>query len=228
MIKNEGEACKRFLKVLNFLSILKRFSQNLPDALRTFFLKLWKLTIKNNYERKLKVRRNLIAIIAFILTSSCVLFAQGTKVGYIDSQSILTQLPEAIKAQGDVQAAIDKIKGQIDSIGQVYQTTLADYQKQANLMTDAKKKTAQEKIMAMEKDYNDLRAQLDANGQVAQLNRKLMNPIVEKIKVAVEEIAKQAGVQLVLEKSEQLQVVWYAEPSMDLTFKVLDKLKTGK
>jgi outer membrane protein len=174
------------------------------------------------------VRRNLIAVIAFIVLSSCALFAQGTKVGYIDSQSILTQLPEAIKAQGDVQAAIDKIKGQIDSIGQVYQTTLADYQKQANLMNDAKKKEAQAKIMGMEKDYNDLRAKLDANGEVAQYNRKLMNPIVDKIKVAVEDVAKAAGVQLVLEKSEQLQVVWYAEASMDLTFKVLDKLKTGK
>ncbi|MDR3628631.1 MAG: OmpH family outer membrane protein [Ignavibacteriaceae bacterium] len=163
------------------------------------------------------------------LSSSCVLFAQqGTKVGYIDSQTILTQLPEAIKAQGDVQAAIDKIKTQIDSIGQVYQTTLAEYQKQANLMTEAKKKDAQQKIMNMEKDYNDLRAKLDANGEVALMNRKLMSPIIDKIKAAVEETAKQAGVQLVLEKSEQLQMIWYAEASMDLTFKVIDKLKTGK
>ena len=179
------------------------------------------------------MRKNLIAVIAFFMLSSCALFAQGstakqgTKVGYIDSQSILTQLPEAIKAQGDVQAAIDQIKAQIDSIGQAYQTTLADYQKQANMLTDAKKKDAQQKIMNMEKDYNDLRAKLDANGEVAQLNRKLMNPIVDKIKAAVEEVAKQAGVQLVLEKSDQLQVVWYAEPSMDLTFKVLDSLKQG-
>jgi len=175
------------------------------------------------------VRRNLIVVIAFFILSSIGLFSQqGTKVGYIDSQSILTQLPEAIKAQGDVQAVIDKIKGQIDSIGQAYQTTLADYQKQANLMTETKKKDAQQKIMNMEKDYNDLRAKLDANGEVAILNRKLMSPIIDKIKAAVEETAKQAGVQLVLEKSEQLQVVWYAEPTMDLTFKVLDKLKTGK
>lgn len=175
------------------------------------------------------MRRNLIAIIVFFLSSSFLLFAQqGTKLGYIDSQSILTQLPEAIKAQGDVQAAIDKIKAQIDSIGQVYQTTLADYQKQASLMTDAKKRDAQQKIMDMEKDYNDLRAKLDANGEVAQLNRKLMTPIIDKVKAAVEEVAKKEGIQLVLEKSDQLQVVWYAEPSMDLTFKVLDLLKTGK
>jgi outer membrane protein len=175
------------------------------------------------------VRRNLIAIFVLFLSGSCVLFAQqGTKVGYIDSQTILTQLPEAIKAQGDVQAAIDKIKTQIDSIGQVYQATLAEYQKQANLMTEAKKKDAQQKIMNMEKDYNDLRAKLDANGEVALMNRKLMSPIIDKIKAAVEETAKQAGVQLVLEKSEQLQVIWYAEASMDLTFKVIDKLKTGK
>ncbi len=155
-------------------------------------------------------------------------FAQkATRLGYIDSQTILAQLPEAIKAQGEVQAAIDKIKAQIDSLGQEYQQALANYQKQANMMTDAKKREAQQKIMNMEKDYNDLQGKLNANGDVAQLNRKLMTPIIDKIKKTVEEIAKKENIDIVLEKNEQLQTIWYAEPSMDLTYKVLDKLKTS-
>ena len=175
------------------------------------------------------MKKNLIAILSILLLSGTMLFAQKpVKIGYIDSQTILTQLPEAIKAQGEIQSAVDQVKGQIDSLGQLYQTTLADYQKQANMMTDAKKKEAQQKIMGMEQDYNTLRAKLDANGEVAQMNQKLMKPIVDKIKKTVGEIAKQEGVQLVLEKSDQLQTIWYAEPSMDLTFKVLDKMKTGK
>ncbi len=175
------------------------------------------------------MKKNLIIISAFILLAGSSLFAQkGTKIGYIDSQTILTQLPEAIKAQGDVQSAIDNVKGKIDSLGQAYQQTLQDYQKQSAMMTDAKKREAQQKIMGMEKDYNDLRAKLDANGEVAQLNQKLMKPIIDKIKKVVEEVSKQEGIQLVLEKSDQLQTIWYAEPSMDLTYKVLDKLKTGK
>ena len=175
------------------------------------------------------MKKNLIAILSILLLSGTMLFAQkSVKIGYIDSQTILTQLPEAIKAQGEIQSAVDQVKGQIDSLGQLYQTTLADYQKQANMMTDAKKKEAQQKIMGMEQDYNTLRAKLDANGEVAQMNQKLMKPIVDKIKKTVGEIAKQEGVQLVLEKSDQLQTIWYAEPSMDLTFKVLDKMKTGK
>ncbi len=175
------------------------------------------------------MKKNLIAILSILLLSGTMLFAQkSVKIGYIDSQTILTQLPEAIKAQGDIQAAVDKVKGQIDSLGQVYQQTLQDYQKQANMMTDAKKKEAQQKIMGMEQDYNNLRAKLDANGEVAQMNQKLMKPIIDKIKKTVEEVAKQEGVGLVLEKSDQLQTIWYAEPTMDLTYKVLDKMKTGK
>ncbi len=175
------------------------------------------------------MKKNLIMLTAFLLFTGSFLFAQqSSKIGYIDSQTILTQLPEAIKAQGDIQAAVDKVKSQIDSLQQLYQQTLADYQKQANIMTEAKKKDAQQKIMNMEKDYNDLRAKLDANGEVSQLNQKLMKPIIAKIKKAVEDIAKQVGVQIVLERNEQLQTIWYAEPSMDLTYKVLDKLKTEK
>lgn len=175
------------------------------------------------------MKKNLIVFFSIMLISGTMLFAQkSNKIGYIDSQTILTQLPEAIKAQGDIQSAIDQVKGQIDSLQQLYQQTLQDYQKQANMMTDAKKKEAQQKIMGMEQDYNTLRAKLDANGEVAQMNQKLMKPIVDKIKKTVEEIAKQEGIQLVLEKSDQLQTIWYAEPTMDLTYKVLDKMKTGK
>ena len=170
-------------------------------------------------------------LVAFILTAlGCSsLFAQtGTKVGYIDSQVILAQYPAAIKAQGEVQAAIDNVKASIDSLGQAYQQAMADYQKQANMMTDAKKKTAQQKIVNMEKEYNDLRGKLDTNGEVSALSRKLMGPIIDKVKTTVEAIAKKEGIQLVLEKNDQLQTIWYAEPTMDLTYKVLDVLKTAK
>lgn len=170
-------------------------------------------------------------LFTFILTvfGCSTLFAQsGTKIGYIDSQVILAQYPAAIKAQGEVQAAIDKVKSSIDSLGQAYQQAMADYQKQANMMTDAKKKEVQQKIVNMEKEYNDLRGKLDTNGEVSALSRKLMGPIVDQVKTTVEEVAKKEGIKLVLEKNDQLQTIWYAEPSMDLTYKVLDKLKTGK
>ncbi len=157
------------------------------------------------------------------------LFAQAvTKIGYIDSQVILAQYPAAIKAQGDIQSAIDKVKSSMDSLGQAYQQSLADYQKQSSMMTDAKKKEVQQKIMGMENEYNSLRGKLDQNGEVSQFSQKIMKPIIDKIKSTVEEVAKKEKVQLVLEKNDQLQSIWYAEPTMDLTYKVLDKLKTAK
>ena len=163
---------------------------------------------------------------AFGLSS---LFAQSaTKIGYIDSQVILAQYPAAVKAQGEIQSAINKVKASMDSLGQAYQQSLADYQKQSNMMTDAKKKEVQQQIMTMENEYNSLRGKLDQNGEVSQLSQKLMKPIIDKIKTTVEEVAKKEGVKLVLEKNDQLQSIWYAEPSMDLTYKVLDKLKTTK
>ena len=175
------------------------------------------------------MKKNLVAFFVLILFGCSSLFAQKvTKIGYIDSQTILNQMPEAIKAQGEIQTAVNNVKTQIDSLQQLYQQTLATYQKQANMMTDAKKKEAQQRIMGMENDYNTLRGKLDANGDIAQLNKKLMDPIVAKIKKVVKEVANKEGIQLVLENNEQVQSIWYAESSMDLTYKVLDKLKTGK
>ncbi len=175
------------------------------------------------------MKKYFFAILLAVILGGTNIFAQSaTKLGYIDSQVILTQLPAAKQAQDQVQSAIDNVKSKIDSLGQLYQETMANYQKQASMMTDAKKKEAQQRIMGMEQEYNNLRAKLDANGEVSQLNQKLMKPIIEKVKKVVEEVAKKEGIQMVLEKNEQLQTIWYAQPSLDLTYKVLDKMKTEK
>ncbi len=173
------------------------------------------------------MKKIILAAFVFIAFGLGSAFAQkASRIGYIDSQTILAQLPAAVKAQGEIQAAIDNVKSQIDSLQQQYQQELATYQKQSSMMTEAKKREAQQKLMNMQQDYNTLQNKLNANGDIAQLNNKLMKPIIEKIKTTVKEIAKQEGIDIVLEKNDQLQTIWYAEPTMDLTYKVLDKLKT--
>lgn len=81
-----------------------------------------------------------ILIFAVFIFGTQIAFSQNEiKIGYVDSNIILTQLPEAIKAQGELDALITQWRGVLDSLTQVYQKALEDYQKQANTMTDAKK-----------------------------------------------------------------------------------------
>jgi outer membrane protein len=75
-----------------------------------------------------------ILIAALFFVGSNLIFAQTQKIGYVDSQVILNQLPEAIKAQGDLDALSNKRSAHLDSMTANYQKALADYQFSKSLL----------------------------------------------------------------------------------------------
>ena len=156
-------------------------------------------------------------------------FAQTQlKIGYVDSEVILTQFSESIKAQGDLDALTRKFSSQLDSMTLGYQQSIADYQKQAETMTDAKKTEAQQKIVKMEQDIMDFRKAkfTQGTGEVYKKQEELFAPIKAKIYAAIEKVSKEENMQFVFDKSGDI-ILLYADSSFDITFKVLDRLKRG-
>ena len=167
---------------------------------------------------------------SFFLLSCGFVFGQEApqKIGYVDSQVILTQLPEAIKAQGQLDAMTNLWTAQLDSMNKDLQQSYEQYQKQANTMTEAKKTTAQqdlvEKQQAMENFRRDKFAQ--QSGEIYKKNDEIFAPVKKKIFKAIEEIAKKEGMKFVFDKAGDV-VLLYADPAYDLTYQVLDILKRG-
>ncbi len=165
---------------------------------------------------------------AALIVVSTNLFAQSSlKLGYVDSQVILAQYSEAIKAQGDLDALTSKWSTQVDSMTLAYQQALADYQKQANTMPEDKKLEAQKNLIAQEQAILDFRRQkFGQTGEIYQVQEQIFNPVKKKIYEAIEQIAKAEGMQFVFDKSGDI-ILLYADSAFDITFQVLDKLKRG-
>jgi Skp family chaperone for outer membrane proteins len=87
------------------------------------------------------VKKYLLAAAALFIMQSLLVYSHRLllKLGYVDSQVILNQFSEAVKAQGDLDALTNRWSAQVDSMTQSYQQGLADYQKQANTMPEEKK-----------------------------------------------------------------------------------------
>ncbi len=167
----------------------------------------------------------LLAIVALTFSS----YAQTPqKIGYVDSQIILTQLPEAIKAQGDLDALTNLWSAQVDSMTLKYQQSLADYQKQANTMAEDKKLAAQQTLIKMEQDILEFRRQKfgQGSGEIYLKQEEIFTPVKNKIYAAIQQVAKDEGMQFVFDKSGDI-ILLYADAAFDVTYKVLDKLKRG-
>lgn len=169
----------------------------------------------------------IVAIVLLVLSSG--VFAQTQlKIGYVDSEVILTQFSEAIKAQGDLDALTSKWSAQLDSMTLNYQQSIADYQKQAETMKDQQKLEAQQKIVKMEQDIMDFRRAkfTQGTGEIFKRQEEVFAPVKTKIYDAIQKIAKEEGMQFVFDKSGDI-ILLYADSSFDVTFKVLDRLKRG-
>ncbi len=65
-------------------------------------------------------------------------------------------------------------------------------------------------------------------GEIAQQREKIFAPVREKIVKAIQSVAKEEKMVFVFDKTPEGSMVLYAEPTLDLTYKVLDRMKRGK
>lgn len=175
------------------------------------------------------MKKNLLIIAAILFVSSTSMFAQGEKIGYVDSQIILTQYPQAIKAQGDLDALTNLWSAQLDSMTLEYQQVLSNYQQQANTMAEDQQLAAQQTIVGMEQKIVEFRRQKfsQPDGEIFVKQEEIFAPIKANIYAAIEKVAKEEGMKFIFDKSGDILLL-YADSSFDVTFKVLDQLKRGK
>ena len=195
------------------------FIFNLEKDFNSFFI---------HYHLKETIVKNIISVIIIMITAGTFLYSQELKIGYVDSQVILTQLPAAIKAQGDLDAITNFWASQLDSMTLSYQQALADYQKQAGTMTDEQKLARQQQLIAMEQNILDFRNKKfsQQSGEIYKKQEEIFAPVKQKIYEAIEVVAKEEGMKFIFDKSGDILLL-YADAGFDVTFKVLDKLKRG-
>ena len=153
----------------------------------------------------------------------------GCKIGYVDSEVIMSQYSLAVKAKSDLDAMMNQWKKETDSMTTSLQQLYADYQKQSNTMKPDEQAKAQKNIVEKDQKLQDYKQQKfgQPNGEYYVKQDQLMSPVKQKIFQAIEEIAKEEKMQYVLDKAGEV-IVLYADPQFDITFKVLDRLKRGK
>lgn len=172
--------------------------------------------------------KSYILVLAFLVLGITSFAQSPLKIGYVDSEVILTQFSESIKAQGDLDALTKRWSDQLDSMTLGYQQSIADYQKQVETMKEPQKLEAQQKIVKMEQDIMEFRKAkfTQGSGEIYKKQEELFSPIKAKIYAAIEKVSKEENMQFVFDKSGDI-ILLYADSSFDITFKVLDRLKRG-
>lgn len=177
----------------------------------------------------MKTRMFLLCLVLAVLVAVPQAFTQSQKIGYVNSAKIFQELPAAQDAQRRIDALSKPVQDSLEAMQRDLQARYEDYQKREALLNDAAKKSEQQKLIETERRMNEYRVQkLGNDGDLARETEKLLNPLRERIKNAIAAVAREERYSFVFDKTETIQILLYGDPTHDITFKVIDRLKRGK
>ncbi|HRP01956.1 MAG TPA: OmpH family outer membrane protein [Candidatus Kapabacteria bacterium] len=172
----------------------------------------------------LKFKSMIVCGLITFAVSGTALQSQQFKVAVVEVESVLKELPEAIAADKQIKEIGQKWQDTLLTMRNDLQSKFEQYQKQKSMMPQDKQKSEEENLQKQQMTL--LQYQEDKFGQQGELGtlrEKLLAPIREKVKQAIEVVAKKEKFQMVVDKL----MVLYSESSIDITFTVIDAIKRG-
>ncbi|HMQ79320.1 MAG TPA: OmpH family outer membrane protein [Ignavibacteria bacterium] len=177
----------------------------------------------------------LIALFLFAVVAASA--NSQVKIAFVDSEVIIAQLPEAQEVKKkleDLQKLyIDTIttkENDIKTKADAFKAKYEDAQKQieaGKLNADQIKSLEgelgmmQEEVQALDQELSLYKQNIQK--QLYDVQVELFKPVKEKITKSIETLAKELKYNIVLDKASDALI--YGDKDIDITFKVLDKLK---
>lgn len=167
--------------------------------------------------------KRLSLIFTALLVGATSLFAQQ-KIGYVDSEYILKQVPEYATVQQNLDRLATDWNAEMTRLQREIDQAFQEYQSRELLYTADERKDKQEEIISKEEELEQYRVRhFGPEGELFKQQEQLMRPIQERILEAVEEVATSGGYDYVLDKSGSTLFLFYRD-QYDLSIQVLEEM----
>lgn len=162
-----------------------------------------------------------VALVAVSLIFAGNFVQAQTKIGHINFQALVTQMPEYKTVQSQLDIYQKTFVDQLTAMNNNFQAEAQDFQKKGPTMSDAVRTAKQTELQDMQKRIQDY--QNTAQQQVEAKSNELFKPLSDKARAAISEVAKEKGFTYVLDSS-QIQLL--VSPDTDDMLAAV-KLKLG-
>jgi outer membrane protein len=151
------------------------------------------------------------------------LFSQ-VKIGYIDSETIMRELPEAQEARRKLNALIREWQTELNRMRDERKRKYDEYEKRKLILTDEARAQMERELQELDKKIADFQTKkFGPDGEIYKKQEELIRPIQNRIFNALKEVAESEGYDFIFDKSGDILIL-YANEKYDLTRKVLEKL----
>ena len=171
------------------------------------------------------MKKIVIALVAFLACSGLL---RAQKIGYINTETILSEIPAYVAAQSQLDALSDKYKAAIETEMGKIETLYQNYQATRNSMSAAQRQNAENEIISKERVVQEKqKIYFGEDGIMAKKAEELLSPIRQEVSKAIEDVAKLGGYDLIIDLAA-IQGVVYKNEALDLTQFVLVRYKENQ
>jgi outer membrane protein len=171
------------------------------------------------------VRAALLALSVGAASAGPLSAQAAPKFGFINSQAILAEAPGRAEAENRFKTEVSAYQAQLQRMSDSLQTMAADFDKIANTLDSTTRATRARTIQDREAAYQIRARALDSTMQTRQA--ELIRPIMENLQKVIEQVRQEDGYAMIFDVASQTSVIVAADKSLDITQKVLARVKSG-
>ena len=159
-----------------------------------------------------------LLILFFVITN----YSLAQKFAYVDTDYILTKIPEYNQAQDKLDNYSKGWQEEIEMTMQKIEKMYRSYQSEQILLTEEMKSARENIIFAEEKKVQDLQIKyFGPEGMLFSKRQELIKPIQDKIYDAIQQIATNNKYSVIFDSSSDL-IMLYTNNNLDKSDKVLE------
>lgn len=159
-------------------------------------------------------------LFAGLLLFNVGVFAQkAQKLGHINSNELLMAMPERTKIQKDLEDYAKQLQSQLQTMEAEWQSKVQDFKAKEGQMTELIRNTKVKEITDLEQRIQDF--QETAQKDLQNKEGELLQPLIDKAKKAIEDVAKENGFTYILDSSVGVLLYTAGEDILPLVKKSL-------
>ena len=151
-------------------------------------------------------------------------FAYSQSYAYIDSDYILSKIPEYVQSKEKLDKLAERWTKEIEDRYTAIKSKKSNYEREEILLPKEERIKRREEIENLEQEALDLQTlHFGSEGDYFQKRQELIKPIQDRIFTALKKIAKSDSYDLVFDKANQSSLI-FATSDYDISDDILDEM----
>jgi outer membrane protein len=148
----------------------------------------------------------------------------SVKIAYVNTQVIFQNAPGRAEAESQFEREAGTFREQVKRMDDSLNTMLTDYQKNASKLDSTTRVRRETAIRTKQDEYRQRASNLEE--QLNQRRDALLQPIMERIRQALDQVRAEDGYAMILNNDAQGSLIVSADKNLDVTERVVARLKT--